>query len=349
MSKSRLVSGRVKKISPNSVDANRYNFLDLSNAEPDLGVAPAAGYVLVTGTDGIRQWIDPSEISGFVGSRGDIGFTGSQGDIGFTGSQGDIGFTGSKGELGFTGSQGDIGFVGSQGDIGFTGSQGNTGFVGSKGDIGFTGSQGDIGYTGSQGNTGFIGSKGEIGFTGSQGEIGYTGSQGEAGTPGQDGTEGTVGFTGSQGIPGDFAAVGFTGSQGETGAPGQDGTIGFTGSAGSGGGASVGIVNIFQQGTLIVFTGTARWYAPFNLEFQSITARVVESANDDIVIRVKKNDTLFVELEIPEDQFSVVITDNNNVVLTMTEGDYLTVDILQVGTVVQPGSDLYIQFKYLNT
>jgi hypothetical protein len=286
MSKSRLVSGRVKKISPNSVDANRYNFLDLSNAEPDLGVAPAAGYVLVTGTDGIRQWIDPSEISGFVGSRGDIGFTGSQGDIG---------------------------------------------------------------YTGSQGNTGFIGSKGEIGFVGSQGEIGYTGSQGEAGTPGQDGTEGTIGFTGSQGIPGDFAAVGFTGSQGETGPPGQDGTIGFTGSAGSGGGASVGIVNIFQQGTLIVFTGTARWYAPFNLEFQSITARVVESANDDIVIRVKKNDILFVELEIPEDQFSVVITDNNNVVLTMTEGDYLTVDILQVGTVVQPGSDLYIQFKYLNT
>jgi hypothetical protein len=250
MSKSRLVSGRVKKISPNSADANRYDFLDLSNAEPDLGVAPAAGYVLVTGTDGIRQWIDPSEISGFVGSQGDIGFTGSQG---------------------------------------------------------------------------------------------------EAGPPGQDGTEGTVGFTGSQGIPGDFAAVGFTGSQGETGPPGQDGTIGFTGSAGSGGGASVGIVNIFQQGTLIVFTGTARWYAPFNLEFQSITARVVESANDDIVIRVKKNDTLFVELEIPEDQFSVVITDNNNVVLTMTEGDYLTVDILQVGTVVQPGSDLYIQFKYLNT
>jgi hypothetical protein len=111
----------------------------------------------------------------------------------------------------------------------------------------------------------------------------------------------------------------------------------------------VNVVNIFQQGTLIVFTGTARWYAPFNLEFQSITARVVESANDDIVIRVKKNDVLFVELEIPEDQFSVVITDNNNVVLTMTEGDYLTVDIFQVGTVVQPGSDLYIQFKYINT
>lgn len=115
----------------------------------------------------------------------------------------------------------------------------------------------------------------------------------------------------------------------------------------SGTGASV--ANIFQQGKLMVFTGTARWYAPFNLEFQSITARVVESANDDIVIRIKKNNNLFVELEIPEDQFSVVITDNNNVILTMNEGDYLTVDILQVGTVVRPGCDLYIQFKYINT
>ncbi len=150
---------------------------------------------------------------------------------------------------------------------------------------------------------------------GKQGPAGFTGSAGDSG------------FTGSQGLPGDFAAVGFTGSAG----------------------VGLGIVNIFQQGTLIVFTGTARWYAPLNLEFQSITARVVESANDDIVIRVKKNDNFFAELIIPEDQFSVVITDNNNDILTMNEGDYLTVDILQVGTVGRPGSDLYIQFKYINT
>jgi hypothetical protein len=186
---------------------------------------------------------------------------------------------------------------------------------------------------------------GATGISGVSGFSGFSGADGVSGFSGFSGADGPSGFTGSQGTPGEFAAIGFTGSQGEEGPPGQDGAIGFTGSAGIG----VNVVNIFQQGTLIVFTGTARWYAPFNLEFQSITARVVESANDDIVIRVKKNDTLFVELEIPEDQFSVVITDNNNVVLTMTEGDYLTVDILQVGTVVQPGSDLYIQFKYLNT
>ena len=189
---------------------------------------------------------------------------------------------------------------------------------------------------------------GATGVSGVSGFSGFSGADGVSGFSGFSGADGPSGFTGSQGTPGEFAAIGFTGSQGEEGPPGQDGAIGFTGSAGSAG-IGVDVVNIFQQGTLIVFTGTARWYAPFNLEFQSITARVVESANDDIVIRVKKNDTLFVELEIPEDQFSVVITDNNNVVLTMTEGDYLTVDILQVGTVVQPGSDLYIQFKYLNT
>jgi hypothetical protein len=97
-----------------------------------------------------------------------------------------------------------------------------------------------------------------------------------------------------------------------------------------------------------VFTGSARWYAPFELEFQAITARVVESANDDIVIEIKKNNSLFVELIIPEDEFGVSITDSNNDILTMDEGEFLTVDILQTGTVVRPGSDLYVQFKYIN-
>jgi hypothetical protein len=199
MSKSRLVSGRVKKVSPNSVDASRYDFLNLSNAEPDLGVAPAAGYILITGTDGVRQWIDPSDISGFLGSQGDTGFTGSQGDIGFTGSQGEAGQDGTDGAVG------EDGFTGSQGDLGFTGSQGDIGFTGSQGDIGFVGSQGEAGPAGQDGTDGIIGVDG---FTGSQGPIGFTGSQGEAGPAGQDGTDGI------------FGGDGFTGSQGATGPAG---------------------------------------------------------------------------------------------------------------------------------
>jgi hypothetical protein len=212
-----------------------------------------------------------------------------------------------------------IGYTGSQGDIGYTGSQGEIGYTGSQGELGYTGS---VGYTGSQG----------VGFTGSQGEIGYTGS---------------VGYTGSEG-------AGFTGSQGDlgyTGSQGIQGLRGYTGSAGTGGGgggSSVGVANLYQSGNLIVFTGTQRWYAPFNLQFSEITGRVVQNANDDIEIEILKNGTLMTGLTIPVGLYSASTSGDDSVILTMDEGDYLTVDVIQVGTVVQPGSDLYIQFKYVN-
>jgi hypothetical protein len=108
------------------------------------------------------------------------------------------------------------------------------------------------------------------------------------------------------------------------------------------------IANLYQSGTLVVIEGTARWYAPYDLEFQTITGRVVENANDDIEIEILKNGTLMTGFTIPVGEYSAVTAGNDSTVLTMNEGDYLTVDILQVGTVVQPGSDLYLQFKYVN-
>ena len=54
-----LLSGKVKKTASTSADANRYSFLDLKNAEPDLGVpvthASARG-LFGSGTSGTRQW-----------------------------------------------------------------------------------------------------------------------------------------------------------------------------------------------------------------------------------------------------------------------------------------------------
>ena len=203
---------------------------------------------------------------------------------------------------------------------------------------GYTGSQGDTGYTGSQGipgesaAVGYTGSIGPIGYTGSQGDIGYTGSQGDIGYTGSEG----AGFTGSQGD------LGYTGSQG------IQGLLGFTGSAGGGGGgSSVGVANLYQAGDLIVFTGTQRWYAPYNLTFTEISARVVENANDDIEIAILKNGTLLTGLTIPVGLY-IVSTTGGGQALTMNEGEYITVDLIQVGTVVQPGSDLYLQFKYVN-
>lgn len=113
-----FLSGKVRKTPPTDVPENRYKFLQLKDAEPDLGVALGDGYILTTDELGVRTWKLPSSISGFLGSTG---YTGSRGEQGFTGS---IGFTGSQGPAGGEGSLGYTGSVGFSGSVGFTGSQG---------------------------------------------------------------------------------------------------------------------------------------------------------------------------------------------------------------------------------
>lgn len=54
---SRLLSDRVKKIPATDVSAERYSFLKLSEAEPDLGVPNTNGYVLSSTVDGERLWV----------------------------------------------------------------------------------------------------------------------------------------------------------------------------------------------------------------------------------------------------------------------------------------------------
>ena len=56
MSNSRLLSGRVKKVSGSQLDANRHRYLNLSNAEPDLGYPNATGSVLISTNTGTRFW-----------------------------------------------------------------------------------------------------------------------------------------------------------------------------------------------------------------------------------------------------------------------------------------------------
>jgi hypothetical protein len=57
---SNMLSGKVKKIPSTAVSADRYNFLKLSEAEPDLGVPAANGYVLTSDTSGNRIWVNQS-------------------------------------------------------------------------------------------------------------------------------------------------------------------------------------------------------------------------------------------------------------------------------------------------
>ena len=64
---SKILSGKVRKIPSTDVSDTRYNFLSLSEAEPDLGVPQYDGYVLVSSADGTRSWIQPETVGGFGG------------------------------------------------------------------------------------------------------------------------------------------------------------------------------------------------------------------------------------------------------------------------------------------
>jgi hypothetical protein len=66
----RLVSGRVPTSNSANVPADRYQYLDLSSAEPNLGTANV-GDVLIydTASPGARRWIPQTSISGSVGQQ----------------------------------------------------------------------------------------------------------------------------------------------------------------------------------------------------------------------------------------------------------------------------------------
>lgn len=51
-----FLSGKVKKTPPTNVAENRYKFLKLEDAEPDLGLAPANNSLLTSNTTGTRYW-----------------------------------------------------------------------------------------------------------------------------------------------------------------------------------------------------------------------------------------------------------------------------------------------------
>jgi hypothetical protein len=263
-------------------------------------------------------------ISTTVGYAGSQGYTGSQG---FTGSQGPAGT--SVQIVGTVPTSDDLPDPYS-GDVGDGYIVQSTGFLWiwdgeewfEAGQItGYTGSRGELGYTGSQG-AGFTGSQGDIGFTGSQGipgefaALGYTGSQG------------FVGFTGSQGIDGAFAALGYTGSAGYTGSQGDSG---------------VQTKTVSYNDVLVTFLGLKRWWVNTNYTIRRILAYVtVPSVGADIIVGINKNGALDRTITIPATTAYVIIEPSG---FTVSTGDYITVDILQIGSATA-GEDLTVIFEY---
>ena len=60
----KLISGRVPKITCANVSAERYQFIGLAETEPDLGLPAVSGYVLSSDTSGNRIWVDAASASG---------------------------------------------------------------------------------------------------------------------------------------------------------------------------------------------------------------------------------------------------------------------------------------------
>jgi len=104
-------------------------------------------------------------------------------------------------------------------------------------------------------------------------------------------------------------------------------------------------INVHKIGSLEVSAGTKRWYAPFNLEVSKINAKLGGIADADVVADVKKNGSSAQTVTVSAGNTSGTVS---NPTLTMAEGDYLTVDITNVGTSAI-GSDLYLQFIHKRT
>ena len=66
----RLISGKVKKVPPTEVSADRYDFIELAETEPDLGIPAFSGQVLASDTLGNRSWVNSSGATGATGATG---------------------------------------------------------------------------------------------------------------------------------------------------------------------------------------------------------------------------------------------------------------------------------------
>lgn len=265
------LSGRVRVRNPANVSSDRYRYLNLQSAEPNLGLPTANGYYLRGDIDGYRYWtpldepntrallrydyifgagntvIDQSILS-LEGERLTFSYPEDTVLVWVNGvlispgggtEPGDYEVSANTVTLFVPTDDNDIVSIlpvlgGDKGESGPPGPPGPVGATGATLIVsGPTGATGVRGATGPTGATGATGPVGEgaSGSTGSTGPIGATGATGPQGTTGATGPTGPQGATG-QGVGG---ATGPTGPQGSTGATGTTGATGLTGATGPSG------------------------------------------------------------------------------------------------------------------
>lgn len=123
-----------------------------------------------------------------------------------------------------------------------------------------------------------------------------------------------------------------TGSRGPAGANGSSG-IGYT------------VQTFTAPGTLVVYSGKARWYAPVDFEILNITVSCgTAPVGASIVVDINNNGaSIFTN---PANRPHIFAGNNTAISVSpdntiLNAGEYLTVDIDQVGT-TSPGTDLVV-------
>lgn len=98
-----------------------------------------------------------------------------------------------------------------------------------------------------------------------------------------------------------------------------------------------------QSGALEITTGTVRWVAPKNINISKTTASVgTAPAGSSLIATLNKNGSTIDTLTIADGGTTDA---NTGLSLTVNSGDYLTVDITQVGSSTA-GSDLNLIVEY---
>ena len=246
------LSGKIRVRNPANVDSDRYSYLNIQNAEPNLGLPAADGYLLKGDIDGRRYWesteanVRASVRYDYIASAGQNVF--SNATVSLNGrslefSNTDVVLVYVNGVLiSPTGNVEPADYVlgSNQVTLAETATAGDIVTImpvlgGGRGDTGPPGPSGPIGATGASlavgGATGATGVRGATGATGSTGPQGSTGASG-SGSTGATGPLGPTGATGPQGATGPVAATGAIGSTGPTGATGPNGATGPIGATG---------------------------------------------------------------------------------------------------------------------
>lgn len=123
-------------------------------------------------------------------------------------------------------------------------------------------------------------------------------------------------------------------------------TAAGNGSAGSGSGsnAMTQVANMYQAGPLVVYSGTLRWYAPFSININTVIGRLVTAADSIVNITILKNGTSAGTISFAA---NATTSSSYSTGISMTAGDYITINVTQVGSTVAPGNNLYLQLLYV--